>query len=184
MGWYVSREQFVFGVVLLVIAAVLYEDFWVSQPPRTGSIPNYAGVQGRGCPSACNNGRRLDNSVCPHMSKEVSTIKRIPIRPVLRTCECNISAACIHRTRIRAHKTNTGHRSCFGFAGWQFRGVGVGRGLECSVFFPVCQRMEYHSVRSGALPRYSRPQHSQYEGLPRPRPLLTTPSLLLILSQY
>mmetsp|Transcript_63884 Transcript_63884/g.103279 ORF Transcript_63884/g.103279 Transcript_63884/m.103279 type:complete len:150 (+) Transcript_63884:169-618(+) len=70
VGGYVSREQLVFGVVLLVIAAVLYEDFLVSQPPRTGSPPNHAGVQGRGCPSACDNGRRLDNSVCPHMSSE------------------------------------------------------------------------------------------------------------------
>jgi len=67
-----SREKFAICAVVLVLVVVFYEEFY-QQPANKGSGNGGAGrpgVQRMGCPSACDNGKRIDNSVCPQLSGE------------------------------------------------------------------------------------------------------------------
>ncbi len=68
---YRMREFIVMGLIAVVVIALVREG-----PPAAGSSGG-SGAATRprvsaaaGCPSACDNGKRIDNSVCPHLSGE------------------------------------------------------------------------------------------------------------------
>eukprot|EP00802_Teleaulax_amphioxeia_P010034 Tamp_10059.p1 GENE.Tamp_10059~~Tamp_10059.p1 ORF type:complete len:591 (-),score=104.47 Tamp_10059:262-2034(-) len=66
---YSRRELVVLGLIAVVVIALLRE--WAGGGSGVATAPQASGPRGRdnaACPSACDNGKRIDNSVCPHLS--------------------------------------------------------------------------------------------------------------------